>query len=375
MHERQSKKLGICVVAVLLGSAGCAVQTDEPQELETVTPELRRNPPCFGPKAVTRYRVTELGTLAPPTAENAFISVQGLNERGQVAGISVFQAFLWKNGSIANLGTLGGSSSGAMGLNNAGVVVGSASLEGDTESHAFFWQAGSMHDIGTLGGRHSEARDINERMQIVGYSTVAEAETTFHAFLYDGGTMHDLGTLAGNSSFAIAINEFSQIAGYSDGPIGGVHAVLWQDGVVRDIAGQDQESHAWDINDWGQIVGDRGNKAFVYWAGRLTSIGPPDASTAALAINNFGVIVGYTSYEKPQRPDASGPEGFVSTWGRFEVLRDLVDSCWTILQPIDINDRGQIAAIAYPCEGALQRHALLLDPVRSCAHHGLQPSR
>lgn len=372
-------------MAVALGTAGCAAYGDEPLELKTITPELRRESPCSDHDAVTRYRVTELGTLAP-TAQNSFIGVGRLNNRRQVVGTAeatgptvgrALRAFFWQTGSTANLGTLGGSSSGAAGINNAGVVVGSADMEGDEESHAFFWQAGSMHDIGTLGGRLSQATDINEHRQVVGFGLVAGTDSTFHAFIYKAGAMRDLGTLGGNSSFATAINEFAQVVGSAEGSIPGVvHAFLWHDGVLRDIVGQDQESHAFDINDAGQIVGDIGivPKAFVYGDWELTSIGSADAVTSALAINNAGVIVGITSYDKPQRLDASGPEGFVSTGGRFELLRELVDSCWYVLLPSDINDRGQIAATAYSCEGELQRHGLLLDPVPSCAHHGLRPS-
>ena len=53
----------------------------------------------------------------------------------------------------ADLGTLGGSSSFAYGINNAGQVVGQAHLPGDSQSHAFRYSvAGGMVDLGIIGG-------------------------------------------------------------------------------------------------------------------------------------------------------------------------------------------------------------------------------
>jgi probable HAF family extracellular repeat protein len=55
--------------------------------------------------------------------------------------------------TISDLGTLGGKTSLATGVNNRGEVIGSADLPGNTGSfHAFIYKLGKMEDLGTLGG-------------------------------------------------------------------------------------------------------------------------------------------------------------------------------------------------------------------------------
>src|SRR5213080_1236416 len=100
---------------------------------------------------------------------------------------------------------------------------------------AFLWSNGSMSDIGTLGGDAAEAWDINDAGQIVGDS---EAFGLSHAFLWQDGTMTDLGTLGGirGLSGAYGINEAGQVVGYSYTQSYGMeHAFLWQDGVMTDL--------------------------------------------------------------------------------------------------------------------------------------------
>src|SRR5215472_992969 len=58
---------------------------------------------------------------------------------------------------VVNLGTLGGTFSSAYGINNLGWVIGAANLAGDQTEHPVLWRDGSIIDLGTLGGENGAA--------------------------------------------------------------------------------------------------------------------------------------------------------------------------------------------------------------------------
>jgi probable HAF family extracellular repeat protein len=121
-----------------------------------------------------------------------------------------------------DLGSLGGQSY-ATAVNDSGQVVGNG-------SHAFSWtQAGGMVDLGTLGGTASGAIAVNATGQVVGLSTLP-GDGSFHAFSWtQEGGMVDLGTLGGTNSYAAAVNATGQVVGGSHIPGDSTqHAVLWQ---------------------------------------------------------------------------------------------------------------------------------------------------
>src|SRR5215469_867755 len=92
----------------------------------------------------------DLGTLGGPDACGTL-----LNERGQVAGASYTNSapnpdtgiptqdpFLWENGRMIDLGSLGGTNGQPTAINNAGQVVGFSNLAGDTQADLFLWIRG-----------------------------------------------------------------------------------------------------------------------------------------------------------------------------------------------------------------------------------------
>jgi probable HAF family extracellular repeat protein len=98
----------------------------------------------------------------------------------------------------------------ASGINGSGEVVGSGDNSASDE-RAWQYQNGTMTDIGTLGGPQASATAINTKGQIVGFAqTSTDAD---HGFLYTGGKMTDLGL----NIFPDAINDLGVIAGQGPG--------------------------------------------------------------------------------------------------------------------------------------------------------------
>jgi len=145
------------------------------------------------------------------------------------AGNAATHAFLYSNGAMSDLGTLGGAGSWASGINSNGQVVGYSATAGNAATHAFLYSNGAMSDLGTLGGVGSWATGINNNGQVVGYSATA-GNAAEHAFLYSGGSMLDLNNLLSPGlgwmlSEARGINDLGQIVG--TGTINGqYHAFL-----------------------------------------------------------------------------------------------------------------------------------------------------
>jgi probable HAF family extracellular repeat protein len=135
------------------------------------------------------------------------------------AGNASCRAFWFKEGTSTLLPSLGGNSA-ANAINwsaptqSMHIVGVSATAGGAT--HAFRYADGTLTDLGTLGGPNSEALEINGLGDVVGVSDVPGGGT--HAFLWRNGTMHDLNTVLPSGSGwvlqkATGISDAGQIVG------------------------------------------------------------------------------------------------------------------------------------------------------------------
>src|SRR5205085_12662074 len=87
--------------------------------------------------------------------------------------------------------------------------------------HAVLYADGILHDLGTLGGQSSFATGIDQEGRVIGESTTAEGESRSHGFLWENGAMRDLDPflISGNKK----AKSCSRMAGSVRLPDGSIH--------------------------------------------------------------------------------------------------------------------------------------------------------
>jgi len=214
----------------------------------------------------------DLGTLGGPDA-----APNAMNERGQIVGFSYTNTtastncawplttdpFLWENGEMHDLGTLGGTCGYALWINQRGQVVGTSNLRGDASHHAFVWDDGKLTDVGTLGGDNSEGDWMSDSGYVVGRADLPGSQS-HHAYRWKNGVMADLGTLSPwPCSTALSVNSIGQVVGETGiCGVGGGPAFLSENGgPIVDVnalivpASDIEVVSEFDINERGEIAG------------------------------------------------------------------------------------------------------------------------
>lgn len=223
-------------------------------------------------------QTTTLGSLG---STSGFTGVAtAINSSGTAVGISHLSSglrhgFVYRNGTMSDLGSLGGYS-GALAINSAGTAVGFSSDSANGFERAVLWANNSILDISN--GFESQARGINDFGQVVGERLTLTGNN--EAFRWSDGTSQDLGTLApGRNSEAFSINNQGEVVGTAEAitgftlhtnPITGVittitnfqnHAFLYSNGSMTDLNSLISTNSGWElyyafgINNSEQIVG------------------------------------------------------------------------------------------------------------------------
>jgi probable HAF family extracellular repeat protein len=368
------------------------------------------NPGCFLVHAF-RWQdgvVTDLGSLPGMNFSHA----TSVNARGWATGGSNTSQFdplrgqpaehavLWRGDSITDLGTLGtGRESAALYVNNAGEVVGFSTFNTTpvpsflgAEAHAFIWRNGVMTDLGTLGGPGSfPAGGCNNQHAglVAGQSDTnsnpnpTTGSPTLHAFLWENGTMTDIPTLGGTSAFAHCANNRGEVIGQSNlaGDVGcpdscAQHAFSWDHGTLTDLMplGGSFSVALWLNNDGRAVggsltTGDNEFHATLWKDGGITDLDTDDCFSIATAINSKQQIIGNTF-------NCSTNIFRTVLWDNGSII-DLnaaipPNSSLFLLEPDNINERGEIVGRGAPpgCDNLdLCGHVFLLIP---CDHAGVQ---
>ena len=269
--------------------------------------------------------------------------------------------------NILDLGTLGGSYSFGLGINNNGDVVGFSSTDGDVVEHAFRYSIiNQMTDLeDPESGTYSYAFGINDLGIVVGTREFTPTGG-YHAFLYSDNEFLDLGVSAGfndlgvpgdlETSSAFGINNnfgptgtesIGDIVGYASMADGSNPRPFLNSGTSMALIGDgDLNGYAYAYSDvnGGMVAGqfwDNDNDAD---DGLLDTDGDAIGMTNPLGqqatgydVNSNGVVVGAVS-------TTGGSEGFIFDGTSIVSTGTLQGSCSTLW---DVNASGQAVGYSY----------------------------
>ncbi len=216
----------------------------------------------------------------------------GPNNLGQVAILDVTGNVtgIYRHGTFTRLPTPpAGFKVGAYGINDAGIIVGFATLTSDPLSHeqGFILKKGAYTFFSRAGWQNTEARSIGPSGLVVGisYQDDFAVSGAIAGFVYDPstGTFTDVTPPGSLYTIAQGINRFGRISGSGEDDFLGRYAFIWQQSAAPN---GNLEPFLERVQTW------------------------PNGRSNARGINDDGIIVGWT------RSDGGPIVGFVGSASR-----------------------------------------------------------
>ena len=280
----------------------------------------------------------------------------GINERGLVTVTTDSGGAYLTDG--VSLALVEGAAS-VTAVNAGGAVIGQSN---QIVGQPYIWRREAMQLLPV--GSYGEVWDVNNRGVVAGQ---ADGAATIWR---DGLRISVLEHRA--FSLSAAINNSGAVAGFIDDSelgLDGIQAFIWREN--RGVQFLGPRTAALDINERGTVVGQAFTMAGVevgfFFEPRhgLSHFELPETAVALTpyAINNSNWVVGSLMVPSDDEEQIPIPRAFLSFGAGPALLLDdyvrLLDG-WTITFAYDINNRGQIAAVAsHPFEGTM---AVRLDP-------------
>jgi len=369
--------------AALAIPVGVAAQEQQPQE----------------PAKLQHYKLTMLPTLGGSWSIAQGMNIKGQVVGGAyLPGDVIFHASLWQHGTVTDLGSLQGGpfSITYTNPNERGEVSGYSNTQTPDPNGedfclagthliclGFVWRDGVMSALPTLGGINGQAYQINDRGQVVGVAENNTPDATCSVFsleakpvVWQDGMVQELQTVPGDpDGWGYGINDQGQIVGatgtcFANQPAASLHAVLWPDGPGGGLVdlgnlGGTNSNIPFYISNQGQVVGLSGVPGNIYWhaflwtqATGMQDLGtlPGDSWSWANNINDKNQAVGISF------PPVANERAFIWQNGVMTDLNTLIPagSPLYLLEAFGINNRGQIAGWGQLANGDYR--AFLLDP-------------
>ena len=334
---------------------------------------------------VPEYTILDLNTLGGTTSD-----ANGINNAGQVIGTALTgtgatRAFLTSPNAAINPATdalpllSGGSLNKAYGVNASGQVAGwGSSSSGD---RAYRYSGGASATFAPIAGNFSYGQAVNLPGLLVGTSSTKSGNNPgFHATLWSGSTVKDLGaTVSGDNSYAYGINSNGSIVGYSadEGSFSRADAFLWTPTTPNTTTGTmvalsntlgGNFAYAYGINDAGQIVGEATGSGDSPSHAFLRSVAGTmqDLSTLGGTSSTALALNSAGLVVGNARTAAAIKHAFLYDDGAMRDLNNLIPagSGWTLATATGINDGDQIVG-----SGTINGndHAFLLTPLPTWA--------